>query len=243
MVLITAHRLPHSANWRARGFAALLTKPLDLDDLLATVDRELTPGPAGEARSPGDGRPSDNGGGMTTAAGRTYDLATLEQARGDAPLEVRRGLATTYQWAARAEEGLDLALTAEGRPARTVTDLLSGLGPGQRAALGALLADAEHHLDQLTGLAVAPLVASPQHGTVTSLGLQGDQDGVELHIARAHAALIREGDTLLGVRRRPSAYVLVVRGGTVVAVIRAAPAPGARPEELRRRLPAIPGAR
>jgi CheY-like chemotaxis protein len=243
VVVATAHRPEHVADWRARGFAALLAKPLDLDDLLATVDRELTPGSAGKVRSPEDGRPSDNGGGMTTAAGRSYDLATLEQARGNAPLEVRQGLAITYQWAARAEEGLDLALTAEGRPARTVTDLLSGLGPGQRAALGTLLADAEQHLDRLAGRAAAPLVVSPRHGTGALLGLRGERDCVALRIARAHAALLREGDTLLGVRRRPSVYVLVVRDRMVVAAIRAAPAPGVRPEELRRRLPVIPGAR
>ena len=180
---------------------------------------------------------------MTTATGRTYDLATLERARGNAPLEVRRGLATTYQWAARAEAGLDLALTAAGRPARTVTDLLSGLGPGQRAALGALLADAEQHLDRLTGREAAPLLVSPRHSTATTLGVRGERDGVALGIARAHAALLREGDTLLGVRRRPSVYVLVVRGGAVVAAIRAAPAPGTRPEELRRQLPPISEAR
>ena len=180
---------------------------------------------------------------MTTATGNAYDLSTLLLARGGAPLEVRQGLATTYQWAARAEEGLDLALTADGRPARTVTDLLGGLGPGQRATLRALLADAQGALECPPGLGAAPLVVSPRHSTAAALGLRGEQNGVALCIARAHAALIREGDTLLGVRRRPSVYVLVVRGGAVVAAIRGTPATDARPEELRRRLPAIPGER
>ena len=179
---------------------------------------------------------------MTTAARLAYDVGTLLLARGDAPLEVRQGLATTYQWAARAEAGLDLALAADGRPARTVLDRLAGLGPGQRAALRALLADAQEHLDRPLGLAAVPLAVSPRHSTAAALGLRGDRNGVVLRIARAHAALLGEGDTLLGVRRRPSVYVLVVRGGAVAAAIRASPAPGAHPEELRRRLPVIPGA-
>jgi hypothetical protein len=177
---------------------------------------------------------------MTITTDRGYDLATLQRARGDSPLEVRQGQATTYHWAARAEPHLDLALAADGRPARTVTALLSGLGPGQRAALRALLEDAASHLDRSAGLGAATLALSERHSTAPTLGLRGERTGVALRIARAHAALPGEGDTLLGVRRRPSVYVLVVHGGTVLAAIRAAPAPGADPGELGQRLPAVP---
>ena len=177
---------------------------------------------------------------MTITTDARYDLAILQRARGDSPLEVRQGLAMTYHWAARAEEGVDLALAADGRPARTVLDRLAGLGPGQRAALRALLADAQEHLDRPTGLAAVPLAVSPRHSTAAALGLRGDRNGVALRIARAHAALLREGDTLLGIRRRSSVYVLVVRDGTAVAAIRATPAPGTTTDHLRRHLPVIP---
>ena len=155
---------------------------------------------------------------------------------------MRHGLATTHQWGARAEDGLEVALAADGRPARTVLDRLGGVGPGQRAAWRALLEDARQALDRPPGLAVVALVASTRHGTGAALGLRGYRNGVALRIARAYADLIREGDTLLAARRRPSIYVLVVRGGTVVAVIRATPAPGTTAEQLRRQLPVIPAA-
>ena len=82
------------------------------------------------------------------------------------------------------------------------------------------------------------LTVSPRGGTRATIAVRGD--GVALRLDRAHAALVAAGDRLVAVRRRPSVYVLVVRGGTVRAAIRATPAPGARPEELRRRLPVIP---
>ena len=175
---------------------------------------------------------------MTT----TYDLAALQQARGDVPLEVRQGLATTYHWVARAEEGVAMALAADGHPARTVLDRLGGLGPGQRAAWRALVEDAQQALDRRPALGAVALLASPRHTTRAALGLPGERNGVALRIEQAHAALIREGDTLLAARRRPGIYVLVVRGGTVVAVIRATPAPGTTAEQRRRHLPAIPAA-
>ena len=53
---------------------------------------------------------------MTTTIGSAYDLATLQRARGDSPLEVRQALATTYHWVARAEPHLHLALTGEAAP-------------------------------------------------------------------------------------------------------------------------------
>jgi hypothetical protein len=177
---------------------------------------------------------------MTTTIGSAYDLATLQRARGDSPLEVRQGLATTYHWVARAEPHLDLALAADGRPARTMTAVLNGLGPGQRAALRALLEDAASHLDRSPGLGAVPLANCPRHSTAATLGLRGERNGVALRVARAHAALICQGDMLLAARRRPCVYVLVARGGTVLAAIRAAPAPGTAPAQLRRHLPVIP---
>jgi hypothetical protein len=180
---------------------------------------------------------------MTITTDQGYDLATLQHARGDSPLEVRQGLATTYHWVARAEPRLDLALAADGRPARTMTAVLSGLGPGQRAALRALLEDAAYHLDRPPGLGAAPLAVSERHSTAAALALRGERNGVALRIARAHAALLGEGDTLLAARRRPSVYALVVRDGTVLAAIRATPAPGTTPNQLRRRLPVIPAER
>ena len=177
---------------------------------------------------------------MTIRVGSAYDLATAQQARGDSPLEARQGLATTYHWVARVGAGVDMALAADGRPVRTVIDMLNGQGPGQRAAWRALLEDAQDALDQHPLVGKVALVASPRHGTGAMLGLQGYRNGVALRIARSHAALIREGDTLLAARRRPSAYVLVVRDGMVVAAIRATPAPGTTSEHLRRHLPVIP---
>ena len=180
---------------------------------------------------------------MTTAVGSVYDLATLQRARGDSPLEVRQGLATTFHWVTRAETYLDLALTSDGHPARTMTAVLNGLGPGQRATLRALLEDAAYHLDRPPGLGATPLAISPGQSTAAALGLQGELDGVALRITRAHAALLGEGDTLLAARRRPSVYVLVVRDGAVLAAIRATPAPGTTPDQLRRHLPIIPAGR
>ena len=180
---------------------------------------------------------------MTITTDQGYDLATLQQARGDSPLEVRQGLATTYHWVARAEPHLDLAVTDDGRPARTMTAVLNGLGPGQRAALRALLEDAAAHVERSPGLGAAPLAICPRHSTTATLGLRGERNGVALRVARAHAALIRQGDTLLAARRRPSVYVLVVREGTVLAAIRATPAPGTTTDRLRRCLPVIPGQR
>ena len=177
---------------------------------------------------------------MTTTMGSAYDLATLQRARGDSPLEVRQGLATTYHWVARAESHLDLALAADGRPARTMTAVLYGLGPGQRAALRALLEDAASHLDRSPELGATALAICPRHSTAAALGLRGERHGVALRVVRAHAALIRQGDTLLAARRRPSAYVLVAREGTVLAAIRATPAPGTTPTQLRGHLPVIP---
>jgi hypothetical protein len=180
---------------------------------------------------------------MTITTDRGYDLATLQQAQDDSPLEVRQGLATTYHWVARAEPHLDLALTHDGRPARTMTAVLNGLGPGQRAALRALLEDAAYHLDRSAGLGAATLAISQRHSTAATLGLRGERTGVALRIARAHAALLGAGDTLLAARRRPSVYVLVVRDGRVRAAIRATPAPGTTPDRLRRCLPVIPAQR
>src|SRR5919202_6188526 len=102
---------------------------------------------------------------MTIATDPGYDLATVQRARGDSPLEVRQGLATTYHWAARAQPALDVALAADGRPARTVTALLAGQGPGQRAAWRALLDDAQQALDRPPGLGAVALIASDRHGT------------------------------------------------------------------------------
>ena len=175
---------------------------------------------------------------MTTTTAPGYDLATLQQARADSPLEVRHGLATTYQWVARAQRGLDTAIAADGRVAQTVTDLLNGLGPGQRATLRALLEDAQDYLAGHPDVGARGLTVSPRGGTGATIAVRGD--GVALRLDRAHAALVGAGDRLVAVRRRPSVYVLVVRGGTVLAAIRATPAPGMRPEELRRRLPALP---
>ena len=180
---------------------------------------------------------------MTTTIGSAYDLATLQRARGDSPLEVRQGLATTYHWVARAEPHLDLAVTDDGRPARTMTAVLNGLGPGQRAALRALLEDAASDLDRSPGLDAAPLAISECHSTAATLGLRSERNDVALRVARAHAALIGPGDALLAARRRPSVYVLVVREGTVLAAIRATPAPGTTTDRLRRCLPVIPGQR
>ncbi len=177
---------------------------------------------------------------MTTTIGSAYDLATLQRARGDSPLEVRQGLATTYHWVARAEPHLDLALAADGRPARTMTAVLNGLGPGQRAALRALLEDAAFHLDRSPGLGAAPLAICPRHNTAATLGLRSERNDVALCVARAHAALIRQGDRLLAARRRPCVYVLVAREGTVLAAIRATPAQGTTPAQLRGHLPVIP---
>ena len=41
VVLLTAYRPDYFADWRERGFAALLPKPFRLDELLATVRRHL----------------------------------------------------------------------------------------------------------------------------------------------------------------------------------------------------------
>ncbi len=180
---------------------------------------------------------------MTLTTDQGYDLATLQRARGDSPLEVRQGLATTYHWVARAEPHLDLAFTDDGRPARTMTAVLNGLGPGQRAALRVLLEDAAFHLDRSPGLGAAPLAICPHHSTAATLGLRSERNDVALCVDCAHAALMRPGDRLLAARRRPSAYVLVAREGTVLAAIRATPAPGTTPDQLRRRLPVIPAAR
>ena len=180
---------------------------------------------------------------MTISTDKGYDLATVQQARGDSPLEVRQGLATSHHWGARAQDGLEVALAADGRPTRTVLDLLGSLGPGQRAAWRALLEDAQQALDRPSGLGAVALVSSPRHSSGTMLGLRGERNGVALRIARAHAALIGEGDALVAARRRPSVYVLVVRDGRVRATIRATPAPGIPPDHLRRRLPVIPAAR
>jgi hypothetical protein len=180
---------------------------------------------------------------MTITTDARYDLATLQRARGDSPLEVRQGLATAYHWTARAEPSLDVALAADGRPARTMTAVLSGLGPGQRAAWRALLEDAQQALDRPTGLGTVPLAINQRHSTRAALGLRGERHGVALRLDQAHAALIREGDTLLAARRRPSVYVLVVRDGTVLAAIRATPAPGTTTDHLRRHLPVIPAGR
>ncbi len=180
---------------------------------------------------------------MMITTDRGYDLATLQQAQGDSPLEIRQGLATTYHWVARAEPHLDLALTGDGRPARTMTTILNGLGPGQRAALRALLEDATSHIDRSPGLGAAPLTVCQRHSTAATLGLRGERNGVALRITRAHAALLGAGDALLAVRRRPSVYVLVVREGTVLAAIRATPAPGTTTDHLRRHLPVIPAGR
>ena len=175
-----------------------------------------------------------------TTMGSAYNLATLRQARGDSPLEVRQGLATTYHWVARAEEGIEMAVAADGQPARTVLDLLGSPGPGQRAALRALLEDAAARLDRPSRLGAAPLAICPRRSTCAALELRGERKGVALRIDHAHAALIRDGDTLLAVRRRPSVYVLVVCEGAVLAAIRATPAPGTTTDQLRRHLPVIP---
>ena len=138
---------------------------------------------------------------MTITTDQGYDLATLQQARGDSPLEVRQGLATTYHWVARAEPHLDLAVTDDGRPARTMTAVLNGLGPGQRAALRALLEDAAAHVDRSPGLGAA-------------LGGEGE---VEM-CRRAGHPVVRRRQALPDLQRR--VVLCLLQGGEVVAPVR-----------------------
>ena len=42
IIICTAHRADHFADYAARGFSALLTKPFDLEALLALIVRTLT---------------------------------------------------------------------------------------------------------------------------------------------------------------------------------------------------------
>ena len=44
VVVATAQHSRYFADWHARGFAALLVKPLNLNDLLATIDGQPAPG-------------------------------------------------------------------------------------------------------------------------------------------------------------------------------------------------------
>jgi DNA-binding NtrC family response regulator len=41
VIIFSAHRADHFADYRARGFAGLISKPFDLDQLLATVGAVL----------------------------------------------------------------------------------------------------------------------------------------------------------------------------------------------------------
>ncbi len=176
---------------------------------------------------------------MTTTAEPGYDLATLQQARLAFPLQVHQGIATSYQWVARADDHLNTVIAGDGHIAHNVTDFLNSPGPGHRATMRALLEDAQHYVSQHPELWAVPLSIDNRASTATSVCLTNGDDRVTIYIDRAHCALVGDLDSLVAVRRRPSVYVVVVRRETVMAAIRATLGPGVDVRELRKLLPNV----
>ena len=168
-----------------------------------------------------------------------YDEATLLAARGDSFLLVDAGLAVAAQWVARAAPGLRLTLPT---PASTREDTARyyrhyGL-PGHRAAMRALLDDAQSYADRALERAAGCLgpVGGEEGGDVA--WLVGPGGWLRVGLVSAHLRLVGEGDRLLAVRRHRATHVVVVRRGRVTAVIRGRAVAGSvagAPDALPRR--------
>ena len=150
-----------------------------------------------------------------------YDEATLLAARGDSFLLVDAGLAVAAHWVACAAPGLRLALPTPASADEDNARYYRHYGlPGHRAAMRALLDDAQAYADR-----------APEH-TPRGLTLPGEEEGGEVAwlvgpggwlrvgLAPAHLRLVGAGDRLLAVRRHRATQVVVLRAGRVAAVIR-----------------------
>ena len=168
-----------------------------------------------------------------------YDEAALLAARGDSFLLVDARLAVAARWVARAAPGLRLALPT---PASTREDTARyyqhyGL-PGHRAAMRALLDDAQAYADRAPAHARRDLALAREAAGEDVAWLLGPGSWLRVGLAPAHLRLVGAGDRLLAVRRHRATHVVVVRAGRVAAVIRgravAGSAAGA-PDALPRR--------
>lgn len=149
-----------------------------------------------------------------------YDVATLERARHGVPLHLAHGLAITRGWVAR------VACGQHGDPDRDWG--LAGAPayqpplPGHRAAMQALLDDCQRWLDRHPDARQRALLRRRRDaaGAADLLWLHDATGSFRIGIDPANAALIARGDRLLAVRRYQRSYVLVVRAGTVMAVLK-----------------------
>ena len=173
---------------------------------------------------------------MTTSPPLVYDLATLKQARHDSPLQVQNGLAVTRQWVARADAATRCDELLAGGPA---ADAYFQASPALRATMSLVLEDAQQYVDQHPDLWASAFVVNHADSTEQCVCLHQPSTGVAIRLLRAHSALIEDGDWLAAVQRHPQIYVLVLRGRTVKAAIKALVDPEARQQELVSQLPHV----
>ncbi|HET8627685.1 MAG TPA: hypothetical protein VFL91_09715 [Thermomicrobiales bacterium] len=150
-----------------------------------------------------------------------YDVATLERARHGVPLHLAHGLAITRGWVARAACGEHGDPRGDWGPAGAAA--YQPPLPGHRAAMQALLDDCQRWLEAHPDAAQRALVRrrrGADGAAADQLWLCDAAGAFRIGIAPAHAALIARGDRLMAVRRYQRSYVLVVRAGTVMAVLK-----------------------
>ena len=150
-----------------------------------------------------------------------YNEATLLAARGDSFLLVDAGLAVAAPWVARAAPGLRLALPTPASSREDTARYYRHYGlPGHRAAMRALLDDAQAYADRPLAHAHRDLTLAGEGAGGEVAWLVGVGGWLRVGLAPAHLHLVGEGDRLLAVRRHRATHVVVVRGGRVAAVIR-----------------------
>lgn len=188
-----------------------------------------------DAGPPGLGeRPSQQRSGALSVP--AYDLATLQRGRYRWGLHVADGLAVTYHWIARAEEGVYAVDAADSHAVNYYRDPVPR--PSYRAAMRALLADLQRYVGASPSGPATALVADHAASTGETAWYVAPDAGPRLGIPAACTALVHARDQLLGVRRHRQVYVLVVRAGTVMAAIRGGLA-GGTAHDLGEALPTV----
>jgi hypothetical protein len=161
-----------------------------------------------------------------------YDEATLRAARGDSFLLVDAGLAVAAQWVACAAPGLRLALPTPASADEDTARYYRHYGlPGHRAAMRALLDDAQAYADRAPERAPSDLELAGEAEGGEVAWLVGAGGWLRVGLAPAHLHLVGEGDRLLAVRHHRATQV-VVRAGRVAAVIRGRALVGGRAADL-----------
>ena len=162
-----------------------------------------------------------------------YDEAALRAARGDSFLLVDAGLAVAARWVARAAPGLRLALPVPASVREDTARYYRHYGlPGHRAAMRALLDDAQSYADRAPAHAQRDLTLTGEAAGGDIAWLIGPGGWLRVGLAPAHLRLLGAGDRLLAVRRHRATQVVVVRAGRVAAVIRGRALVGGRAADL-----------